>query len=359
MSDSRKITFNRNKESEFYSVVKQRVNDYFVSNNISRHANGAMITKTIIILVAYAATYFMLLSNFFSPWVMLLIAMLHGFLTAMIGLNIAHDAIHGAYSSAKGINQRLGALFNFIGANDYVWKLTHNFAHHTYTNVPDHDGDIDQVPVLRLNPNQDLWWIHRFQHIYGVFLYSLSSISWVFIKDYVKFFTMSHGSQKSRHPRKEYLRLFVYKAIYYTIFLVIPLIVIDLAWWQILFGFFMAHAVEGVTLSFVFQLAHVVEGTEYLEANEEGQLENSWAIHQMMTTSDFAQKNPLANYLFGGLNFQIEHHLFPSVCHIHYHKIAPIIEGAAREYGLPYHNIPTYTGAVRSHLTSLKKMGAA
>jgi len=353
-----KITFDKSQSSEFYTTVKQRVNDYFVNNNLSRHANGAMVAKTVFILSGFVLTYVILLSNIFSPWWLFAIAGIHGFFTALIGLNIAHDAIHGAYSSNKTLNKVLGLLFNLVGANDYVWKITHNIVHHTYTNIPDHDDDIDQIPILRLNPNQDLWWIHRYQHIYGVFLYTLSSFSWVFMKDYKKFFAYNIGGHINRHPRKEYYRLFLYKALYYILFVIIPFTVIELPWYQILAGFLFLHAVEGATLSFVFQLAHVVDGPEFPEPDENGFIDRSWAAHQMHTTADFARGNNLANFLFGGLNFQIEHHLFPKVCHIHYKKIAPIVQDTAMEFGLPYYDNPSYLGAVRSHLHELRIMGS-
>ena len=149
----------------------------------------------------------------------------------------------------------------------------------------------------------------------------------------------------------------MYKIVYYTIFLIIPLLVIDLPIWQILLGFVFLHLIEGATLSVVFQLAHTVEGPEFPEPDQHGNMENSWAAHQMHTTADFARKSRLVNFLFGGLNFQIEHHLFPRVCHIHYRKIAPIVEQAAREFGLPYHDNTSFYSAIRSHVYSLKAMG--
>lgn len=357
MGKATKITFNKKRSAEFYPEIKLRVNAYFDSNNLSRHANGAMIFKTTFILLIYFLSYVLLVSNIFNLWALLILAGIHGFFTALIGLNIAHDAIHGAYSSNKRINKKLGLLFNIIGANDYVWHISHNIVHHTYTNIPDHDEDINLIPIIRLNPNQKLWWIHRFQHFYAFFLYTLSSISWVFIKDYKKFFAPKIGEHKNHHPKQEYYRLFLYKIVYYTIFLIIPLLVIDLPIWQILLGFVFLHLIEGATLSVVFQLAHTVEGPEFPEPDQHGNMENSWAAHQMHTTADFARKSRLVNFLFGGLNFQIEHHLFPRVCHIHYRKIAPIVEQAAREFGLPYHDNTSFYSAIRSHVYSLKAMG--
>lgn len=355
---SQKIRFGKPQEDQYYSELTRRVNRYFKDNNISKGANREMILKTILILGVFVASYVLIISNLFSPWVLIPLAMINGFFTALIGLNIAHDAIHGAYSSNDKVNRGLAAVFNIIGANDYTWRISHNLIHHTFTNIPDHDSDIDQIPVIRLNPKQKLWKIHRFQYIYTFFFYSLTSLSWVFIKDYSLFF----GSKITRHkqnpsPAREIFRLFGYKLIYYTLFLIIPVIIIPLPWYYILLGFLLLHIVEGLTLALIFQLAHIVEGTDFPVPDQDGTMEYSWAVHQMYTTADFARKNPLANFLFGGLNFQIEHHLFPKICHTHYKNLAPIVKATAKEYNLPYIEHDTFFGAIRSHIKVLKRLG--
>lgn len=317
-----------------------------------------MIAKTVFIVFMVVLTYVLILSNQFNIWAMLILAILHGFFTALIGLNIAHDAIHGAYSARPKVNKYLGLLFNLVGANDYLWNITHNIIHHTYPNVPDHDGDINQIPVLRMNPNQKLWGIHRFQHLYVFFLYALSSFSWVFIKDFVTISKTKIGSYDKRHtPVKEIIRLVGFKALYYMWFLIIPLIVINLPWYSILLGLFLVHLVEGITLSLVFQLSHVTEGASFLSPDENAEIKYSWADLQLITSANFGCKNPLVNFICGGLNFQIEHHLFPKVCHIHYPALAPIVRKTAEEFGLPYLEYPTFTEALGAHLRVLKQFG--
>jgi linoleoyl-CoA desaturase len=352
------VSFNNSDKVSFLTDVRHRVNAYFESNNISRSANTQMILKTIVILLGWAGTYGMIMSNLFPGYVVLLLALVHGFFTAMIGLNIAHDAIHGSYSSSSRTNKRIGLLFNLIGANDYVWHISHNMVHHTYTNIPDYDEDINQPAILRLEPTQKLRWIHRFQHIYALVLYAFSSLSWVFVKDYVKFFQHQLGGHfREKLPRKELLRLILYKSIYYSIFLVLPLVFVDFSWYWILIGFILSHLVEGFTLAIIFMLAHVVEGTDFPELEENGSLEMTWAELQMKTTSNFARKNKVATYLFGGLNFQIEHHLFPKVCHIHYPAISDIVKQTAKAHNLPYLEHPTLLGAIASHRRVLYAMG--
>ena len=352
------IKFTNQHDTNFYVTIKRRVDQYFKETGKSKKANGVMIRKTLFILSIFALTYILLISNLFSPGWLLVLAIIHGFFTALIGLNITHDAMHGAYSSKPKVNYRIGLFFNLIGANDYMWKISHNLLHHSFTNIADHDADIDQLPVLRLNTKQELWWIHRFQYIYVFFFYSLTTIAWVFFRDFAEFFHPKvNGYKRSERPAREFGRMILFKSIYYLIFVGIPFLVIDLPWQYILFGFIVMHLVEGITLALVFQLAHIVEGTEFPLPDEEGNMESSWAAHQMETTADFACENEWCNYLFGGLNFQIEHHLFPNICHVHYKNLAPIVRETAYEFGLPYHEHKTYIGALQSHIKTLKEFG--
>ena len=357
MKNPSNVVFKATQAQEFHSVIKQRVQQYFETKNISVHANAAMITKTVLIMFFFLACYGLVVSNLLNIWALLGVAGLIGVATALIGFNITHDAIHGSYSSNRHVNRVLGSIFNVIGANDYVWKISHNIMHHTYTNIPDHDEDINQPAVLRLNPKQKKLWVHRFQHIYLPALYALTSLSWVVLKDFRKFFAEKIGKMKNDHPTKEYVRLFVFKSIYYAAFIAIPIIFTDLLWWQVLIGFVFMHAVQGILIAFVFQLAHIVEGPEFPEPDDEGQIENSWAVHQLYTTADFARNSWMATYFLGGLNFQIEHHLFPKICHIHYKHLAPIVEQTAQEFNLPYYNSGSVFGALRSHFATAKRMG--
>jgi linoleoyl-CoA desaturase len=91
--------------------------------------------------------------------------------------------------------------------------------------------------------------------------------------------------------------------------------------------------------------------------NEKGEIENEWAIHQMQTTADFGHDNKLLTWYAGGLTHQIEHHVFPDICHIHYPKIAHIVKQTAEEFGVPYNYNTGYFSALRSHIKMLKKFG--
>jgi linoleoyl-CoA desaturase len=353
------LKFTDLEKSSFLPTLKKRVDNYFKEKKISKNANSFMIFKTILFLSLTVSIYAIILTSILPLLIQLLFAALIGMIMAFVGFNICHDALHGAYSPNKKVNKALGFIFNLIGANAYVWNITHNIVHHSYTNIVDHDEDIEIAPgLIRVSETDKIHKLHRFQQFYAFFLYSLTTISWFFRKDYLKFFKKNIGdSHINKHPKIEYFNLFFYKLIYYFLFIALPLIVMDLNWWQFLIGFATMHIAESMVLGLVFQLAHVVENTEIRHANANNTVEDSWAIHQLKTTANFAPKSRLATFLCGGLNLQIEHHLFPKICHVHYPKISAIVKTTALEFNLPYNVNRTFFGALRSHYFFLKQLG--
>src|SRR5690554_2380103 len=203
---SNKLKFNNKNHSTFFADVRHKVDLYFKTNNIEKKANGAMWTKAIIFLTGYILLYALIISNLFSPLLMLLFAVLLGVFSAFIGFNICHDAIHGALSSNPRVNKIFSTLFHFVGANPYVWIITHNVVHHTYTNIAGHDEDLEIAPgLIRLSDDEKLTKAHRYQHWYAFPLYCLASLSWIFRKDFKKFFQKKIGEHPTpKHPRSEY-----------------------------------------------------------------------------------------------------------------------------------------------------------
>ncbi|RAJ93034.1 linoleoyl-CoA desaturase [Larkinella arboricola] len=356
-----KLRFANTARSQFFATVRQRVDAYFRENGLSPHANGVMWAKTAFFLGGYILLYVLILSNQFGTWTMLAMAIVLGMFAAFIGFNVSHDALHGAFSSHRWVNKLLGDTFYLLGANAYLWKITHNVVHHTYTNIHGHDDDLEIAPgLVRVDADEPLRPWQRFQHYYAFGLYSLASLSWVLSKDYVKFFTKRFGFyDNSSHPRREYIRLFATKAAYYFFFLVLPYLLLDLTWWQLAIGFLLMHLVEGLVLGLVFQLAHVVDGTSFPVPINETTIEEAWAVHQMHTTANFAPRSAVVSFFCGGLNRQIEHHLFPKVCHVHYPAISVLVKQTAQEHGLPYLENPTFGSALHSHYRLLKKLGRA
>lgn len=340
------------------ATTRERVDQYFQDEGISPNANGLMWLKATIFLGGFISLYFLILSGAFTVWMMLPLAILLGMFKAFVGFNVCHDAIHGSFSKNQTVNKIFSLFFHLLGASPYVWTITHNAVHHTFTNIPGHDEDIDVAPgLIRISEEEPVNKIQRYQHWYAFPLYSLASLSWAFRKDYKKFYQPSVGHVSVKHSKMEHFNLFFYKAVYYFLFIVLPLLVLDITWWQFMIGFLAMHFAQGLTMGLVFQLAHVVEGTDYPVPNEQGNIEEAWAEHQMRTTANFASECKFAAFFLGGLNSQIEHHLFPKVCHIHYRKISRIVRQTALEFNIPYLENATFAKALRSHYVVLKKFG--
>ncbi len=358
MAAPRKVTFNNKLAKEFSQAVKERVNAYFDDNGISRHANMQMIIKTITLVSLYVVAYLAIMLGNLPLGVMWLLCVVMGIGMAGIGFSVSHDALHGAYSSNNKVNTALGLTFDLLGANGYIWKITHNVVHHTYTNIHQHDEDLEVAEFIRLSPHSEYKWIHRLQHFLAFPAYSFATVFWAFIKDYKYFFKANLGPYENKsHPAKEWVILIVTKILYYTYTIALPLMLLDITFIQWLIGFMTLHMVAGIILGVIFQLAHVVEQTDHPLPDENAHIDNHWLIHEMETTANFARDNKLLCWYVGGLNFQIEHHLFPKVCSIHYPAISHIVEATAKEYGVPYHMNDTFLGAVASHYRVLKKHG--
>jgi linoleoyl-CoA desaturase len=349
-------------QREFSTTVNKRVGDYFKKNGLSRHANAEMVLKTLIMFSAYFIPYGLIVAGVVTGtgWLLLSVLII-GLGLAGIGLSVMHDAVHGAYSKKKWVNTLVGYSMNLIGANAFNWKIQHNVLHHTYTNVHEEDEDISPRGVLRLTPHSDWKWFHKYQFLYAWFLYGLMTIAWMTFKDFTrmnKYDKTGLTKMNNGNVAKEWVILILTKIVYVSYIFVIPVVFTPLAWWQILIGIFMMHYIAGFILAVIFQPAHVIEGTEFPLPDESHQLENNWAIHQLITTTNFGNRSRWFSWYVGGLNFQIEHHLFPNVCHVHYRKISGIVEQTAREFGLPYKSARTFVDALSGHARLLKQLGA-
>ncbi|WPP51083.1 fatty acid desaturase family protein [Catalinimonas niigatensis] len=348
-------------QSVFFTTLRGRVNKYFTDNNISRYGNSEMYTKSIALIGLYLAAYICILVLPWSAIFLLPLAIIMGIAKAGVGMTVMHDALHGSYSKNSFVNQLMGNSIYLLGANANVWKIQHNLHHHTYTNIHGKDEDINSKVVIRLSKQAPQKAFHAYQHLYVWFLYGLMTLL-MFTNDFYKLL-MYHkaGEFKGKRPNidREYMTLIGLKIIYVFFMLVLPVLVTPLLWWQVLIGFFAMHMTAGFILSTIFQLAHIVEGAEQPVPNTEGNIENEWAIHQLSTTANFARDNRFLNWFIGGLNFQIEHHLFPNICHVHYPKISAIVEETAAEFELPYNVKRTFGDAILSHMKALKQLGTS
>lgn len=352
--------FSKNDSLKFFRTLNSRVNTYFKENNIEKTGNWKLHLKTVILFTVFLTPYFLILTLTSMPfWVFFLLSIVIGIGMAGIGMNVMHDGNHGAYSNKSWINKFMGGSIYILAGNVYNWQVQHNVLHHTYTNIHGHDEDLDAGRVIRFTQEAKWYRFHKFQHYYSFFLYGLLTFNWSLTTDFKQMRgylkrKLSYGKAKS--PKILWTTLIITKVIYFSVWIAIPMI-LGIVWWQVLIGFFVMHYTAGLILSIVFQLAHVVDETTNPVPNEEGEIENTWAIHQLYTTANFAPKNKIVNWFTGGLNHQVEHHLFPNISHIHYGKIAEIVKATAKECNLPYHEFKTTRSAIIAHFKHLKDLG--
>jgi linoleoyl-CoA desaturase len=341
----------------FHAELKKRINQYFAQTGKSATGDAVLYTKAIILLVSFIALYVHLV--FFTPATFWAIAecLLFGSVIAAIGFNIMHDGGHGSFSRYKWVNELAAFSLNVLGGSSFMWNIKHNVIHHAYTNIDGVDDDIDIQPWLRMSSTQPKYVIHRYQHRYFWVLYATLYILWVFVLDFQKYFKRKVGSMPLKKMSfTDHLVFWSFKLLYIFLFILLPIYSVGVINWLV--GFLITTLSAGLIISIVFQLAHTVEHTHFpLPDDATGKLEDEWAIHQIKTTANFAPRNKFISWFVGGLNYQIEHHLFPKISHVHYPEISKIIKQACQEFGVQYIEYPRMRHAVASHVAFLKQLG--
>lgn len=358
--DQAQVRFPRTEPIPFFKTLNQRVNAYFKENGLKKTGNFKLYVKTAVMFSILLTPYFLILTLNLPGWANLMLSALMGVGMAGVGMNVMHDGNHGSFSSRPWVNKIMGGSIYILAGNVYNWQVQHNVLHHTFTNIHEHDEDLEAKGVLRFSQHAKWRKFHRFQHYYSIFLYGLLTFNWAITSDFSQMYRytkrkLAYG--KFPKPILNWSVLVITKIIYATVWIVLPTLILDIAWWQVFIGFFVMHYVAGVILSVVFQLAHVVDHADMPLPQEDGNMQNTWAIHQLNTTVNFGTKNRLVNWFTGGLNHQVEHHIFPNISHIHYTKIAKIVKETAAEFNLPYHEYKTTRKAIISHFKHLKELG--
>ena len=352
------------KSTDFFKALKLRTDEYFKKNGLDKQGNFGMYFKTFFMISAYLTPYFILLfGNIQNFWVYILISVWMGVFMAGIGFSIMHDAIHGSYSKNKRLNNILGEVINLVGGASINWKIQHNVLHHTYTNVEEYDEDIDTPPFLRFSPHSKRLFIHKFQFLYAWIFYGFLTLNWSTVADFSSLVRYKKKgliqSASSKSFRFHLCKIIFFRTCYFLYTIVVPALVTNFSIVAVLLNFLAMHWVAGFILSCIFQPAHVMESSTYSDAKSGESISTDWASHQVMNTVNFAPKNRLLTWYVGGLNYQVEHHLFPSICHIHYRQLSKIVKSTAEEFNLPYHVMPTFRAALWYHMKMLKQLGRA
>lgn len=344
-------------KDSLHSELRRRVQEYFTDNNIGQTGNTSLLLKALLMVTSFALVYTHLV--FFTPVWYWAIAecLLLGVIISAIGFNVLHDGSHGSFSNNKLTCKMAAYSISMLGASHYMWNMKHNMIHHTYTNVDGVDDDIALAHLMRLSPEQKKNKLHKFQYLYFGVLYMLLYVFWVFYSDYAKYFKGFIGiTPLKKMSLTDHIMFWAVKVYHAIVFVVVPIIFVGFWYWLI--GFLIASCLAGFILSIVFQLAHTVEHTAFPVADiDTNKLPDEFAIHQIKTTANFATKNKIVSWFVGGLNFQIEHHLFPKISHVHYPAISKIVKAVCMEYQLNYIEYPSVQSAVVAHVKFLKRMG--
>ncbi len=357
------IKFSPKYRPEFINELREKVKEYFEKNNISKNGNANLLIKSIVMLMLYFGPYLLIMTGIATSFLGIFISwFIMGLGMAGVGMVLMHDANHKSFSSNPKINKWLSKSLYLLGGFPPNWRHQHNTMHHGFTNIDGQDEDINPGPVLRLSPHKPLLKVHRFQHIYAWVLYGLMTLTWVTTKDFMQLLRYKKTGiplSNSKTYNQLMLDLILSKVIYYVIFLLLPILVLPIAWYWILLFFLMMHYVSGFILTVIFQTAHVVTTSAYPLPDDNGNIDNNWAIHQLLTTTDYAPKSKIFSWMIGGLNYQIEHHLFPNISHVHYKNLSRFVKATAEKYDLPYYVKRTFFTAVSDHYKMLKILGQA
>ncbi|WP_137939750.1 acyl-CoA desaturase [Chitinivorax sp. B] len=340
----------------FLDALKARVDTYFAESGQRQTGNWRLYLKTLFAYGLAIGSYVMLVWGVDHWWSALLAAfcLVQGYV--LIAFNVMHDGAHGSYSTKRWLNWVMGASMDVIGGSQMLWRQKHNMLHHTYTNVEGKDDDIAIGALMRLSPHQPWKPWHRLQQWYAPVLYSLLTLYWMLFSDWQKMVTGRIGDTPLQHRAWWETPYFVLtKVIYLGYTLVLPMMFHPM--WLVVLCFVGMHLLFGFTLSIVFQLAHTVEGAAFLQPDGNGKMQDEWAVHQVRTTADFAPKSWLATFYMGGLNFQVEHHLFHKVSHVHYPALSRIVRETCAEFDVPYHSFASVGMALKAHFRFLRRMG--
>ena len=360
MTSAKRVRFKSTPgKDQFIKELRRRANEYFESNGISQYANTEMYLKTALSIVMWGGLYALIMSDVLSHnWLLLAAGFTAlGYVNIFIAFNIMHDATHEAYSADRRVNKFWGYSMNFVGGTEYLFRRMHG-AHHGYVNIHGIDVTLETHGLFRFTPHEPYRWWHRYQHIYTFILYALAHFQWVVAKDFKWFFTESHiGNQKHiRHPFSEYVILFITKIFYFGTTLVLPMIVLSCPWYWTFFAWVALHILPGLTFALMFQVTHVYDGTHYPMPDDQGDIENNYALHVVETTADFSRTNKIGTWLMGGINIHVIHHIFPTVCHVHYPALTEILRETCADFGIEYKENPTFWKAIKTHYAMLKHL---
>ena len=347
------ITF-MNGGREVYNQLRLSIDLYFKQKNKTQYADQRMQIKVIFGLLGLLSTYLLVISGYLSGVWLFGAALLHGLMHLFIAFNIAHDANHGAISPKPHINRLLSYTLDLIGVSSWLWKIAHNEEHHNFVNVKGKDNNIYGFGLFRFTPAVKLRSHFRFQHLYSFFFYGLTTFNYVTFKDFLHLY--KRVKLGKRLSVSQAITMVIFKVFYFIYVIYLPMKFLDLSIGMLFLSFFVIHFVIGHILAFVFQCGHLTEEAHFPKLVD-GQVQDSWTVHVIKSTGDFAADNIILTWLVGGINIHIIHHLFPTICHVHYRELIPTVRQVIQKSGYPYREVESFTKAIISHLNMIHHLG--
>ena len=348
------MKFKSKNDSDFFSTLIQKVDDYMEKKGNNRFADSSIYFKGVFLITLYISSYILLLSGTLNTILSVLFVMIMGLSGVMIVFNIVHDASHNVLFKNRSLNRALAYFGDLMGMNSYIWNIRHNIQHHTFTNVAGGDVLLDSIPFIRVSPQQKKFAIHKYQVFYVPVMYMLYSIFWVCFIDINMFRQKQMGNYTNmRRSWQEWAKLFFFKSFYIFYMIIFPAWIINIPLSTVLIGFLIYHVVAGLLLSTVVVLGHCVEGAEYTAPDENGIIQNSFMQHEWNATYDCSTNSRLLHWITGGLNTHLAHHLFPKLCHCHYLAVTKIIKEHCAEHNVKYQHY-SFGDAIVSHLNFLR-----
>jgi linoleoyl-CoA desaturase len=336
----------------FFAELKLLVRNYTTTHSKFVYIISGI--KTILFILAYILLYIGILKFGNNLPVLFSIYAVMGVLVIMIFLNIIHPAAHNSLFRNKLLNNICQYLFEFLGTSSYLWKVKHVRLHHPYANIPNWDCDIEQSDIIKIFPEARHFWYHRYQYIYGPFMYLMYTLIWIFYRDFKDLFDRNRIVSKAiKIPKYEFIKLIFVKTLYVFYVVIVPCLVLDITVLNVITAFFLMHFISSGLGFIALVSTHAGEDAKFTYLPKDGKINQTWAFHQLLSTNDFSTDNAFANLAYGYFNHHVAHHLFPSTNPQLYPGITRIIKNYAAENNLPY-RCYTINQTLRSHYKLLK-----
>jgi linoleoyl-CoA desaturase len=359
--ESKKIRYaSADTPNQIYKQIRQSAEHYFAEKGLPRHATVFMAYKAGF-LVAMIDCGYVALAHITSFGTALAAYFLLTFSSLILSINLGHDAAHHAVTGNKRVDDLIfQAIFALQGLSGYVWQIRHNYSHHVLPNVKEHDTDMEITHLVLVDPDAaEAHWYHRYQHIYAPFLYTFTSFHLLFVQDFKFFLQKDHANlHLGRIPLIEWVKMIGFKILYFSLTFGLPMFFGKLHFMQVALAWALVQLVASVFVAFTFFISHHVTELNYVDSGPTHDLvADSWIHHQISTTIDFELNNPLANFLFGGFNLHVAHHVFPEISHEHYPDMTRIIrEVLAKNNVSNWYQSFSFAEGCASHIQHLKNV---